>query len=186
MEDKQIPVSEALELTTKAIKEYVDENTISCDEVQFLGKRAKSIAKNNVGIYVQSAEPTESVDGDIWVDPSESGTSDDSDNNVLIDNTLTLEGYAADAKAVGGRLSSVSSSIEEQRSYIQANTDAIANIQRSVVSSTWLAQQQLHTITLELEGGSYDVIQVETDENDYPTKILVNNSIEIPIAVREA
>lgn len=106
MADTNIPVQEALAITTRAIKEYTDENTISCNRTQTLDQNAKNTAKNNVGIYVQHTEPVGSVDGDIWFDP-EGSSSDYPGNNVstvIIDKTLTKEGQAADAKAVGDAL----------------------------------------------------------------------------------
>jgi hypothetical protein len=93
-----IKVLDALQITVEEMKKYTDENTISHSQAQFLDESAKSIAKCNVGIYVQSAEPTEANNGDIWVDPDGDG------NNIFLDATLTQEGYAADAKAVGDAL----------------------------------------------------------------------------------
>ena len=68
MENTKIPISEAFEITVKAMKEYTDSNTISYSQAQFLDEDAKTVAKNNVGVYIQEYEPTEAVDGDIWID----------------------------------------------------------------------------------------------------------------------
>ena len=101
MEDKQIPVLEALELTTKAIKDYTDgQSVVSYGKSQYLSAMDRAIAKNNIGVYVGPDEPTNAVNGDIWCDTDAEGS------NIVVDKTLTKDGQAADAKIVGEALAS--------------------------------------------------------------------------------
>ena len=44
----------------------------------------------------------------------------------------------------------------------------------AVVGGNLAVEAQKYTITLSLEGGGSDVIVLETDENDYPSKVTVN------------
>jgi hypothetical protein len=71
---------------------------------------------------------------------------------------------------------------EEQATQIQTNTDDIAAIQDAVVSGTLAIEPQKYTITMSLESGGTDVVVLETDENDYPTKVTYNGR-EIPWTV---
>lgn len=70
----------------------------------------------------------------------------------------------------------------EQAAQIQANTEAIADIQDPVVSGTLAVAAQKYTLTMPLESGGTDVVTVETDSNDYPTKITYNGR-EVPWTV---
>ena len=64
-----IDILSALEITTRATKEYVDEQpVVSYGAAQSLDATSRTTAKNNVGVYVGSEEPTDALDGDIWLD----------------------------------------------------------------------------------------------------------------------
>ena len=57
-----------------------------------------NLTADDIGVYVQAEEPTDAVEGDIWVDvDAESHL----DPEIVIDATLTQSGQAADAKVVG-------------------------------------------------------------------------------------
>lgn len=63
---------------------------------------------------------------------------------------------------------------DEQASQIQSNTDAIADIQDSVVSGNLTVENKTYTLTMTLESGGIDTVVLETDENNYPTKVVYN------------
>lgn len=180
MADNQISVQEALQITTRAIRQYTDDNTVLRSQAQDLDKEQKTIVKNNVGIYVQHTEPIDADDGDVWIDPDDTDADDvddileyinnqpvisyannqnlgkvsrtvaknnvgvyvstnepegaldgdiwvdpdDDTNIVVVDKTLTKEGYAADAKSVGDALNALEnalSALEELISNIGAS-----------------------------------------------------------------
>lgn len=82
-ENNQITLMEALQITTQEVKEYVDQKpAISYEEPQALGEESRTIAKNNVGVYVGTDEPADALDGDIWID-----TDDNEESNPLPDFT---------------------------------------------------------------------------------------------------
>lgn len=66
---------------------------------------------DDVGLFVQPNEPTDAADGSVWVDTDDVGISD-------IDGTLTLSGYAADAKVTGTKIAGV----ENNLSTLESNT----------------------------------------------------------------
>lgn len=77
MEENKITLLEALKVTTTEIKEYVDQKpTVSYEESQALGAASRTIAKNNVGVYVGTDEPTDALDGDIWIDTDDNESAD--------------------------------------------------------------------------------------------------------------
>lgn len=107
----KIDMLPALKITTEAIKEYADGKPfVLYGESQNLSARERTIAKNNVGVYVGPEEPTGAVNGDIWFDTDEIGSavpsvpSTPSTSSVIIDKTLTQDGQAADSKVVGDAL----------------------------------------------------------------------------------
>lgn len=62
-------------------------------------------------IYIQNEEPIDVPDGALWVDLDEDGNVEQSIN---LDSSLTLDGYAADAKAVGDAILSAMNSLREE------------------------------------------------------------------------
>ena len=63
------------------------------------------------GVYVQNEEPTDAEDGTLWVDLDDDGDIDIETPSINIDTTLTVEGYAADAKATGDAINQVSTRV---------------------------------------------------------------------------
>lgn len=61
--------------------------------------------------YVQNEEPTDAEDGTLWVDLDDDGDIDIETPSINIDTTLTVEGYAADAKATGDAINQVSTRV---------------------------------------------------------------------------
>ena len=71
---------------------------MSTKKLQILGT---SLGNN---VYTQPEEPTDAPDGSLWVDTDAEAQS----NSVSIDASLTIEGQAADAKATGDAIRSLS------------------------------------------------------------------------------
>ena len=71
---------------------------------------------------------------------------------------------------------------EEQAEQLQANTEAIAELNNGVISGNLAVEPMKYTITLTLEDGSTETHVLETDENDYPKKLTVNG-VAIPWTV---
>ena len=63
-----------------------------------------TLIANDFGVYVQSEEPTDAIDGDIWVDVD---AKSHLDPEIVIDSTLTKSGQAADAKVVGDAIAAI-------------------------------------------------------------------------------
>lgn len=74
---------------------------MSTKKLQILGT---SLGNN---VYTQPEEPTDAPDGSLWVDTDAEAQS----NSVSIDASLTIEGQAADAKATGDAIRSLSEEI---------------------------------------------------------------------------
>lgn len=83
-----------------ASQDYVGNNTVLYSEAQDLTEEQKLQAMNNLGVFTQGTEPEDAEIGTWWIDTSEEDGSDGG-ASVALDTTLTLAGYAADAKAVG-------------------------------------------------------------------------------------
>ncbi len=65
---------------------------------------------------------------------------------------------------------------DEQAAQIQTNTDAIAEIRNPVKSGNLIIESNKYTMTLTMDDGSTETHVLETDENDYPSKLTVNGS----------
>lgn len=70
----------------------------------------------------------------------------------------------------------------EQSAQIQANTDAIAELRKDVSSVSITEEPQKWTIALSLADGITETTVLETDANNYPTRLTVNGR-EIPVTV---
>lgn len=66
---------------------------------------------------------------------------------------------------------------EEQAAQLQDNTAAIAELNNPVVLGDLAVEPQKYTITLTLKDGSTETHILETDENNYPTKLTVNGAV---------
>lgn len=67
----------------------------------------------------------------------------------------------------------------EQAAQIQANAEAIADIQDPVVSGTTAVSGNTYTLTMPRESGAVDTLVVEFDDNGYVSKV-TENGREIP------
>ena len=67
----------------------------------------------------------------------------------------------------------------EQAAQIQANAEAIADIQDPVVSGTTAVSGNTYTLTMPRESGVVDTVVVEFDDNGYVSKV-TENGREIP------
>lgn len=71
----------------------VDISAVSYDEIQDLSLNERTIAKNNIGVYIGSEEPADALDGDIWLDSDADSTYTVSQvtsvNMVKADNVIT-------------------------------------------------------------------------------------------------
>lgn len=65
----------------------------------------------------------------------------------------------------------------EQAAQIQANKDAIADIQDPVVSGTTAVSGNTYTITMPRESGAVDTLVVEFDGNGYVSKVTENGRV---------
>lgn len=65
-----------------------------------------NIKDNN--IFVQAEEPVDTSEGALWVDLDEEA---EAEKSIVVDDTLTQSGQAADAKVVGDKFSGINSSI---------------------------------------------------------------------------
>jgi hypothetical protein len=75
-----------------------------------------NLTADDIGVYVQSEEPADAVEGDIWVDvDAESHL----DPEIVIDSTLSVSGAAADAKVVGDKIDKINSD-KADISYVDA------------------------------------------------------------------
>ena len=94
-------------ITAKADSEHSHSYNDLTNKPSINGKNLTSnttLTADDMGIYVQSAEPTNAVEGDIWVDvDAESHL----DPEIVIDSTLTKSGQAADAKVVGDAIAAI-------------------------------------------------------------------------------
>ena len=130
MADTKIPLSEALEITTQEIKEYVDDRpAVSYEKSQNLSARNRTVAKNNIGVYICPEEPAGAVNGDVWFDTDDVTPTVPSAPSVLIDKTLMQDGQAADAKAVGEAIAEINNRIEHAPSIVaKINTDNVLQV----------------------------------------------------------
>lgn len=165
-----LTILEALEITTQETKEYIDEQpVISYGETQFLNAASRMTAKNNVGVFVGSDEPANALDGDIWIDtdknvePSGPVTPGPS-ANIELDDTLTVAGMAADAKAVGDALAEIP---------VEVSDDGYTSIEglRNATSIDMVRTGNTIVITTVYDGDIAAESVITLDENDYPISI---------------
>lgn len=118
-------------------------STVLHSEPQNLTEEQKTQALTNLGVYAQDDEPTDAEVGTLWIDTSEddgeSGGSEGS--SVYIDETLTQEGWAADAKAVGNAINSVNGTISEVREEIAAVTESSVSKAGATMEGTLIADE---------------------------------------------
>lgn len=97
---------EALQITTTKVKKYVDEKpVVSYEESQTLGVASRTIAKSNIGVYVGADEPTDALDGDIWMDTddNEGGSGGSSGSSKCDLPTVTTDNNGAFLRVVDGK-----------------------------------------------------------------------------------
>ena len=85
----------------------------------------------------------------------------------------------AKAAPEGGGSTVTPGATAEQAAQIQANAEAIADIQDPVVSGTTAVSGNTYTITMPRESGAVDTLVVEFDGNGYVSKV-TENGREIP------
>lgn len=173
-----ITILEALEITTEEVKRYSDNRpVVSYENIQSLDKLSRIIAKNNMGVYVAAEEPGDALDGDIWIDIDEGigvGTGPSSGGgsnvNISLDDTLTLPGMAADAKAVGDAISELSLFVDE---------DGYTKLSglRQATSINMVKDGNKIVVTTTYEGGTTVKSAINLDENDNPISIVVNGVV---------
>lgn len=164
---------EALEITTQETKEYIDEQpVISYGETQFLNAASRMTAKNNVGVFVGEDEPADALDGDIWIDTDKNVGSSGSDAsgpsvNIELDDTLTVAGMAADAKAVGDALAEIPFEVSDDGYAEVTNQRKIVHVQSTKTADTI-------SVVISLEGGKKVVMDIGYNKNKYPTSLTLN------------
>lgn len=103
---------------------------------QSLTEEQKAQVKTNIGVYVQAEEPTDAVEGDIWVDAD---AESHLDPEIVIDSTLTQSGQAADAKVVGEKISNhqteINSLFNEIANKVQLEPEFANSIEECVDTS---------------------------------------------------
>lgn len=82
-------------------------STVLHSEPQNLTEEQKTQALTNLGVYAQDNEPTDAEVGTLWIDTDDEGGEGGSGASIALDTTLTQEGMAADAKAVGDTINSI-------------------------------------------------------------------------------
>jgi hypothetical protein len=166
-----IDILSALEITTNAVKEYVDEQPIvSYGASQYLDALCRETAKNNMGVYVGTDEPIDALDGDIWIDTDQNvGGSINSGlgTNIQLDDTLTVAGMAADAKAVGDVIAKLP---------IELSDDGYAEVinQRKILNIQSTKTEDKINVVVSLEGGKKVVMDIGYNENNYPVSLTLN------------
>lgn len=143
---ENLTLLEALEVVTKEIKEYSDglDNT-KADAIQDV---------SNAGKVWTVAE-----DGSL--------TFSDGGTDLTLDTTLTTEGQAADAKAVGDVIASLPVSLSDDGYSEVINQRKILNIQSTKTDDKI-------NVVVSLEGNKKVVLDVEYNANNYPISLTIN------------
>lgn len=118
----------------------VKNSVISYTETQDLTEEQKTQALTNLGVYAQDDEPTDAEVGTLWIDTDDEGGSSGG-SSVYIDETLTQEGWAAEAKAVGNAINSVNGTISEVREEIAAVTENSVSKAGATMEGTLIADE---------------------------------------------
>ena len=101
---------------------------------------SEQIAAANM-IYVGPTQPTD-PNIKVWINTAEEGEGGGSGgSSVYIDETLTQEGWAADAKAVGNAINSVNGTISEVREEIAAVTESSVSKAGATMEGTLVADE---------------------------------------------
>ena len=83
-----LDIMSALKVVVEKVKEYInDKPLISYGNTQALDATSRTIAKNNVGVYVVSDEPVDALDGDIWIDSDDC----EADTNIHVVDANTTD-----------------------------------------------------------------------------------------------
>ena len=82
-------------------------STVLHSEPQNLTEEQKTQALTNLGVYAQDDEPADAEVGTLWIDTDDEGGEGGSGASIALDTTLTQEGMAADAKAVGDAIDNI-------------------------------------------------------------------------------
>ena len=123
-------------------------------------------------IYKQTEEPVNAPDGALWIDLDEEGATGGG-GTVEVDPTLSIEGMAADAKAVGDALSDVVFSDEEEgeTASVPLNADTLGGRPATEYATqnfvaTEIAKAQLDGEDVDLSGfATKDELSALTYEN---------------------
>lgn len=137
---------------------YITEDT---KEI-FLGLNG-NIEQLSKNIVISDSEPIDAEVGTLWIDTGEEGEEGGNSTSITLDTTLTQEGMAADAKAVGDRFVEVDSSIEglATQEYVDTVVDNI-----SIDTSTLVQKSgDMMTGDLTIQGQMYPALHVQPLEN---------------------
>lgn len=156
-----LTILEALEVTATEVKEYVDDKpVIYYGGAQYLDAASRMTAKNNVGVFVSTDEPANALDGDIWIDTDvDVDISGGSNTNIQLDDTLTVSGMAADAKAVGDAIQN-----------IEADIDSTYYVGQ-VISVSMVRADDVITATMRLDSGDTITSKINLNDEGYPVTI---------------
>lgn len=100
--------------------------------------------------------------------PDENGNVEVAAGSVELDATLSVEGQAADAKAVGDALAEIPVSVADDGYTDIKNQRRVTNISTVKADSTI-------TATFTFEGGKVSTSEITIDDNGYPSKIVTDD-----------
>ena len=117
---------------------------------------------DEVGIYFSAEEPLDAPDGSLWIDIDD--VDEDDTPQIELDTTLTQEGMAADAKAVGEAIDAIPVTIDD---------DGYAEIcgLRRVIGLSMVKVNDTITVTMGLEGNQTNISTIALDANGYPISV---------------
>ena len=100
------------------LKEQVGDTSVSTQ----ISNAINALTSENVDIYVQSDEPTQAVEGALWIDVDAESVYEDTDT------TLSISGKAADAKATGDAIAVERARIDSLATLSEGSTTGDAEL----------------------------------------------------------
>lgn len=140
----------------------------------------QNITMEDIDIFVQAEEPLDAEEGSIWVDLDEDFEPDET-VEIEVDATLTQEGMAADAKAVGDRFDSLDTIIATD-----SNEDGNIELRAYIPETDGPGFNVEIDDTLSIEGAAADAKAVGDEINRLSGEIENAGSIVIDLEGADA